>query len=1353
MKRHLALSLAALFQSLLMIQTVAAGTLTLATEPMGSSTGSTVKPNMMFILDDSGSMSSDYMPDYVDDSRCAGSSGLTSCKLGDPPFSSVGYNKMYYDPKIRYKPPVDGAGASWADASTTAPLKDPFSTSTSTQGLTTYPDYAWCKYSDSTPTGNPATDPDCKYYQVGVAEPYPKYSGDHATYDNRRSYKSAVPYYYNMNGSIAWCKASDLSECQAKRSKNYTYPKFSGGAAVTGVAAYREFYIVSTSDATIDFICYNDNDSNTSCEGTNILSAPITVRSNSKVNRNKLADDIVAASLSGGFVATKIKSDDGTTNNTNPCKSDNTSKCAIIRITAPGGATSKTNASYNGKYLNLPEPSGINFDKAKEKLANGVNAQEASSGATFTRVEIKTGQTYTKYDDRDDCAGTTCSYEEELQNFANWYSYYRIRMLMTKTSISHAFKTVSDTTPGAGFRIGLQTISAGSTREKVVEEASGDGPCYDTNKALELSIGDFNTGNKTAFYTNLFNIKSCSWTPLRGALARAGQVYAGTGASDPIQFSCQQNFAFLATDGYWNTQIETDSFGPKRTDASTAVGNCDGATSADGTDADAACFPNTEKEIQDRLKKSNTLADVALYYYKSDLRPAMTNDVPTSSSDGNNKQHMVTFTLGLGVDGTIAYNKDYLTSGSADYTAIKQGTADWPDPINNSAEERIDDLWHAAVNGHGKYFSASNAKDVSSSLKEALLKATEMTGAAAAAATSNLEPIAGDNFAYVASYRTKYWDGNLESLEIDLTTGTLATCSSCWKSSDQLNAQISATTPTGSSGPGSRNLFTFDSSITGTDKKLALTWANMTDKSWTGKFDPTQLTQCSTLSNCPGATSENLFNFLMGAADATTNKSYRTRTYVLGDIVNTQPVYVGKPSFGYIDSGYATFKSTSRSSMVYVSANDGFMHAFDATSGSEKWAFAPSPVLDSLFKLASPTYAHQYYVDGVLTVGDVYVSSAWKTVAVGGMGAGGNNYFALDITNPDSPLVLWQFSDANMGKAMGNAIIAKLPEGATSSAGAAIAGKWVAILTSGYNSGEVGRIYVLDVYTGAKYFEIKSCIDQSSAATCSATSNGIAKMNAWADNPSSDNTALQVYAGDLDGDLWRFDLKLKTAFKVAAIGEPITVKPELAEVSGKRAIFFGTGIFLQTTDRSDAIKRSIYGIKDELTATETLADVKNSGALVEQTMAVMSSNSNKRNIPSPQTVDWSSKSGWFVELLDTGERVNVDPKIQLGTLVIASNVPDATSSNSCTVGGHSWLNFLDIRTGSYVENSQSNADAMASTKIGNALAVGTNIIKLPNGKLVTITTTSDNKHDSEEAPVSSANLGTKRVLWRELIND
>lgn len=1304
-----------------------AGTLTLATSPLGTSSGVNVKPNMLLILDDSGSMHNEYMPDFVGESRICPDVNQNGtfdlCDVGDPPYSSPDFNTIYYNPAIRYRPPKNANGTDWANASTTTPLKEPFSASTSTQDLGAFPDAAWCKNSSDTPTGDPATDANCAYYSVGVNEPFPKYPN--GTYRYRRAYNASVPSYYVMSGSPLWCTDATLTSCAAKRDSSHPYPQYAASAEVTGVAASRSFYIAKAGAGTVNFVCYNDNSSNTSCEGTNILTSPIAISGgDSAANRDALADALVAK-IGGGFVATLIKHDTGA--GSSKCSATNLTRCPQVLVTAPGGAASTTNTAYNSKYLNLEEPSSnVDFVYAIETLKGGVNYVPASGQVTFRRVEIRSGSSYTKASGRTDCAGASCTYEEELQNFANWYSYYRRRLAMVKTSISRAFSGISNTAPGVGFRVGLMAISSGSNQSD---------SCIAHNRDRELQIADFDSTQKSSFYTNLFGMNKCGWTPLRGALARAGQVYAGviTGY-DPIQYSCQQNFSFMATDGFWNTPWETSSYGPYKEDKSTNVGNQDGGT--------------TSRPQLDALGKSDTLADVAMYYYKTDLRSQMADDVPTSSKDQLSTQHMVTFTMGLGVNGILGYNASYETGGSSDYNKIIQGTKDWPNPIDNEFEERIDDLWHAAVNGRGKYFSAKNPDDVVFSLNEALSAVAEITGSAAAAATSNLEPVAGDNFAYVASYVTRVWEGNLEAKSIDLTTGELSSTST-WSAQSLLDTAVGQSIPTGKSGPGTRNLYTFDASITGADKKLQMTWANMQAKAWDSYFDPTQLTQCSS-GTCIDATAQNLFNYLMGAADATPNHSYRARAHVLGDFVNSQPVYVKAPTFGYTDAGYAAYKSGStRGAMVYVGGNDGFLHAFSADNGQEQWAFVPSPLLPSLYQLGNSNFAHRYYVDGTISVGDIYVGGAWKTILVSGLGGGGKYFIALDITDPTAPKALWQFTDARMGYSFGNPIITKLPAGTTSASNADIGGKWVALLTSGYNNGNTGVLYVVDAYTGEEYYRIKTCTNQASAATCASDDNGLAKINAWANDPSHDNTSLYVYGGDLDGNLWRFDLHGKSAFKVAEVGEPITVKPEMASVSNKRVIYFGTGIFLQSADRADRTTRTVFGIKDDPAATAPLTDVKTSGALVEQTMATVGATG--RTITNPQTVDWNTASGWFVNLLEAGERVNVDPKLQLGSLVVASNVPDETGTSSCTVGGHSWLNVFDILTGAYVVNEQSNASNLVSTRVGNALTVGLNLVRLPNGKLIAIASTSDNRHPPKEPAVGSANLPVKRVMWRELL--
>lgn len=1326
----------------------AAPSLNISTTPLGTSGGNSVKPNLLFILDDSGSMDRDYTPDYVEDEICqknmSDAGDTRDCELGEVLYNASGFNSQYYNPQIRYAPPKNADGTEWLNASTTTTLTNPFLDSITTKNLkTTYRNMYWCKNSSDDPTGSTAGN--CRqntnaYISNAGGYPYPD-----GTYDNQKTNDNGNPYYYTMSGSPSWCSNDNLTTCQAKRTATYRYPKISAAAGVTGVAASQTFYVTkaggsNTSNKTVTV----------SLNGSTIATVPsLSYSSNTKNNRNNLADLIVNAINNAGNLYASIISAD-TSNGSSSCSSGSTSRCAKIEVkNLQDASTSTTNTTFNDLTFRVTsDASNITFSTTSStKLSGGVDYSPSVSGVIFRRVDIvSTTTTYARAAGRSDCVAstTTCSYDEELQNFANWYSFYRTRMQMMKTSISRSYASITDSAPGVGFRIGLTYISSGASSSEI---DSGDTSCWTANKALRLPIGNFDATQKSSFYTKLFAVQTCSSTPLRAALSLAGRVFAGTGYvisssdPDPIQHSCQQNFAFLSTDGYWNTGLEDENgpYGPFMMDGITAVGDQDGAETG---------------YMKDALGVANTLADVAQYYYTTDLRASMSNDVPISTKDSNSKQHMVTFTMGLGVNGLLSYGSAYETGGSADYTAIGQGTKDWGDPIKDQIrnartdDERIDDLWHAAVNGRGKYFSAANPTEVTSSLELALNDITATTGAAAAAATSNLEPVAGDNYAYVASYETQTWYGNLEAKEINLTTGELA-ATSIWSVQSVLDNQST------------RYLYTFKSSISGTDKKIPLTWTNAQGMGWdatgTDYFNPTQLPQCATLTNCPGATKENLFNYLMGGADTTTSRAYRARDHILGDIVNSQPVHVKQPAFGYSDSGYSTYKASSRKAMVYVGANDGFLHAFDASTGNEDWAFMPKTVVPELFNLANTSYTHRSFVDGVITVGDIDNGSAWKTVLVGGLNNGGSAYYALDVTDPAAPKALWEFTDSQLGKTYGNPIITKLPIGATSAAGAAIAGKWVALLTSGYNN-SLGRgiLYVLDAYTGVEYFRIYTCTSQVGPTGCSGSSaapSGLAKINTWVNDPVSNNTSSYAYGGDLDGNLWRFDLAGKSAFKVAAVSEPITVKPELALVQNNKVVFFGTGLFLQNTDRTDNSTRTIYGIKDNLAASATLENTKTSGALVKQTLSLLTGSTTARTVANPLPVDWTAKSGWFVELLEAGERVNVDPKIQLGTLAIVSNVPDAGSSNTCTAGGYAWINFLDINTGSFVDNSQSNAEKVFGYKISNALAVGVNVIRLGNGKTIAIATTADNKHPVTEVPVPLANLPMKRVSWRELFTD
>ncbi len=941
---------------------------------------------------------------------------------------------------------------------------------------------------------------------------------------------------------------------------------------------------------------------------------------------------------------------------------------------------------------------------------------------------------------------------DERQNFANWYSYYRTRMLAMKTAAGLAFKSIND-----NYRIGYTTHSYTGTS---------------ATSASFLKIDDFTyasdgTGHKNKWYDKLYGAGTSGGTPLRTALSKVGRIYAGkllTGTNDPIQYSCQQNFAILATDGYWNGGAGYQM------DGSTAVGNQDGGTTA--------------RPMLDGLNKSDTLADVAMYYYQTDLRgeddlgalgiKVGKNNVPGSGADVQLQQHMTTFTLGLGLNGTLDYSENYLSGGSNDFNAITAGTKNWPAPKADDPTA-IDDLWHAAVNGRGTYFSAQNPNSLITGLSKALAGVSARTGAAASAATSNLEPVAGDNFLFVALYRTVKWDGDLQARTIDPSNGSIST-TPLWGAQAELDKKVSATTDT-------RTIYTFDASTA--NKLKSFTWDALTDAEkvyFKNTCTDNLLSQCPDLSSTQRDAvdvGDTLVAFLRGRTaneDQTGNANplFRDREHVLGDMIGAQPVYVKRPTFSYLDANYLEFKEvtqTNRLAMVYAAANDGMLHAFEATtglttSGSEKWAYIPPIVLPNLYKLADKNYStkHQYYVDGSPTIADICpnaptstcTADEWKTILVGGLNKGGKGYYALDITNPASPKALWNYSvadDADMGYSFGNPIIAKRRDGT-----------WVVAITSGYNNtGGDGRghLYLLNANTGARLEKLSTSVGSAGSPS------GLAKINAWVDT-TVDNTAKRYYGGDLMGNVWRFDTEDiilpagKEATLLAELGnvspagiQPITIRPLLSEISvggnNYAVVTVATGRYLGNTDRSDTSQQSVYALKDTLAETG-LGQVRAPDVLVQQTLTTNQAGTERTT--SSTAVDWNAKSGWFVDLNPNnespGERVNVGMQQQLGLLTVAGNVPE---QNACTVGGYAWLYFFDYRTGQYSMNS---ANQMAGRRLtGNALVAGITTIRLGTGKTTTLVTDTGGvlNNESNPPPPPDSLKGARRVSWQELIVD
>jgi len=1284
-----------------------AGNTDIAQTPLIVATPNAVQPNLMFVLDDSGSMSFDFMPDHVAGngtgiypkqcrttgatSNNSGSFNTTCCQGGDssnvclsgtapsfgnkrphPPFLSASYNTMAYNPATFYKPPINSNGDSWpsmTEANTNAWRSVPddayrVQTSSNTNLVSQFPDVSWCTNNSYTKClrngnyvlpGKVGTDNYTVYLATSASGSGSKAVGspDNPTMVGQEW----GPHYYNIIPG-EYCTKADLRNCRVGQNATYTFP------------------------------------------------APVRW-CNSAAN--------AAAAVANG-------------------------SCQAVR----------TNTYQYARYPTRHLSAASTFP------------------GSFERVDIvSTRDAYPKAASRIDCGGesvTICNYEQEMTNFANWWAYYRTRMQMMKSSTSHAFGAVT-----SAYRVGYLTIN----------NAQSNG---------FLNLKTFSDGDKSTWYTRLFAAKPSGATPLRAALQTVGQLYAGkrTGSLngsaivDPIQYSCQGNYTILSTDGFWNESVTL-----KKLDG-TNLGDQDGGL---------------DRPMKDGNSTPNTLADAAAYYYRTDLRDGSNGvgctsgsgtdvDVCSNGTENSKPQKMTTFTLGLGASGYMQFLPGYQSAIEGDYHAVKNGAipnaaagictwqtsgqCTWPTPVSNELTT-IDDLWHAAINGGGAYFSARDPDSLYTGLTTALASIEADLGASAAATTSNPNISAGNNQIFLSNFVSGEWSGELTEQRIDPNNGTTGAAS--WSASALLD------------GRASRTIYMFDASVA--SKRKSFEWGTLSASEKANFLLPhvtaagRALTQfCNFGAHCLSAADQSaaagapLLSFLRGdrsneGAMNDPSKFFRARAHVLGDIVNSEAVYVNKPQLNLVDAGYETFKAspaiTGRPGMVYVGANDGMLHAFVAATGEEAWAYVPTAVLPKLYKLANKTYAnnHEYYVDGSPVVEDVPINGQWRTMLVAGLGAGGRAYYALDVTDPTNPKPLWEFSHANLGLTFGKPEIAKLANG-----------RWVVIVPSGYNNNVppgdgVGRLFVLDASTGQPVAEMPNGIKTTAGGADVGsvdTPSGLGHIRTWVDNADRDNTVLRVYGGDTLGNLWRFDVnntigaagydaqRLATLKNAGGFAQPITSRPEVGEVPGANGrnhamVFVGTGRYLGASDIDDSTVQSIYGIKDRLNDSDYLNPRAATNAFVKQTLVSGTCPENStictegiatRNVANPLTVDLEVNDGWYVDLPVTRERVNTDPSLVQGVLAVVSNVADASAM--CKVGGSSWLNYFDYRSGAAAPS----ANTVVSLFLGDAISTRPIVVRLPNNELKTFTRLTDGRTVQSPQPTRTRNAPADRISWREL---
>ncbi|MGA7438913.1 MAG: PilC/PilY family type IV pilus protein [Luteibacter sp.] len=1008
--------------------------------------------------------------------------------------------------------------------------------------------------------------------------------------------------------------------------------------------------------------------------------------------------------------------------------------------------------------------------------------------------------------------------KKQRQNFANWYSYYRTRNLMTRSAISNVFSTL-----GSSIRVVYQNLN-------------------DSKYMLKAGKTTFDAFAGTArsnFFTWLYQVINSGGTPGRTAVYRAGEIFkSGQGITDNtnpywepnigddskgMELSCRLNYSLLVTDGYWNGGDP----GLPATTAQNSLKLPDGTVySGANGDAESKIFWNVPSTDY------GTMGDLGFNYWATNLRPDFKKadgttklDVPPSWVDYTDQNgvavtwdgtgvppkslyfnpandpatwpHVVQYMITLGIDGSLDY--------PGDSAALRDGTKAWPKPSNvdNGNLTDIDDTWHGAVNSRGQYFSARDPDALSSALNQLLTRIIARSTSAVAGALSS-SVLTGDSVTYLTGFDSSSWSGSFVARPVDVQGNVGAT--NLWSAGDQLTARAKA--------GDTRIILT--SSAAGSGNGAAFTWTAIGSALKGVDANFTDTNGDATIKYLRGDTSK----------EGTT---YRRRVSTLGAIVNSQPVYVAYPASGYRDSfpnnsdgtvapemavdgtgalkhSYAQFVSDNndRAPTLYVGANDGMLHAFDATtgatgSGAERWAYVPRSVWGKLFALTPKSgFTYAPTVDATPVERDVFFSTGsnqgWHSILVGGLRFGGRGVYALDVTDPtaleSSPnsKVLWEFNSdatggANLGYTFGKPNIGRLSNG-----------KWVVLVPSGYfpdkstdaaAANTTSSLFVLDAQTGAIIKELKTPTTVT-GVTGTVVSYGLSSpVLGDYNNDQIDDVA---FAGDLQGNLWRFDLSNSdpsnwavnllyrpssaTSGDPAPGDQPITVMPRLFAdpTSSNFIVLFGTGKYLGATDNSvsGTLKtQSVYGIRDP--GTSTFTPIIGRSALIAQTMAESNNIRALTNRPVPaKDAGGNAIRGWYFDLYtgtstaqtNKGERVVVDATalFDSGRAIVTTLIPGST--DPCAPVRKGAVLVVDAATGGAASGvsvgsaSFANGFSQAGARVTNvpvtgglpaATSIGGGNISLPGVNIL-------NKDSSTGGVFSFGDAIWRRRSWRELNN-
>ena len=681
----------------------------------------------------------------------------------------------------------------------------------------------------------------------------------------------------------------------------------------------------------------------------------------------------------------------------------------------------------------------------------------------------------------------------------------------------------------------------------------------------------------------------------------------------------------------------------------------------------------------------------------------------------------------------VSTNDQALTDVIAKLTALNAagiqtyivGLGAGVDPsLNHTAAQTLTAM--AVAGGTGDYFAATDPTSLTNDLQSILgtiLAATQSVASVAVNSTGLSTNSVVYQSQFVTSDVEQDWTGNLFAFSVN-SSGVVDTlpADALWAAATKLDAQnwVAGGTPNG------RNIATYDPKV---NHGIPFEW-NPSTTATSGIAPSAATTLGPELTTFTADTNgQDVLNYLRGnkSQEKQNGGQFRNRTHLLGDIVFSNPAYVAGPSANNLTSSYLAFAAAhaSRPPVIYVGANDGMLHAFDAVTGNERFAYIPRGVYGNLINLVSPFYnsRHLFFVDGSPQVADVQFSdTTWHSVLFGNEGAGGNSLFAIDVTDPTTlnseaavaSAVLWDFTDIDMGLGFAN------PQLANTSAGTFL------FAGNGYDStNEKPFLYALNPQTGASFFKVDLCAAVPTACNL-AVANGLSSAIVVNTSGQSSAFANMVYAGDLQGNLWRIDISnpIPTSWVVSVVlqardslGNPqpittapvATLNPKYPQIAGTM-VFVGTGQLLGINDLSNTQTQSIYGVFDPpagyatpLTRSDLVQQTLSSGTVGTAPPVVVATVTNN-------AVSIPTNKGWYIDLtLNTGERVINPPVIKNGTLIITSTQP---SPNACAQGGVSFAYFINFATGSSFTTPQFDANGDGSITVAGDTVGPTHIVPL-----------------------------------------